>query len=311
MTDDGALRRLDDRLVPGLQHATQSTVSLIGAPFVASHRLEKRFLRGRPYQFAWRRRRLVRTVVVLLALLGSAVHFNRYPDLLEARAAERAAALRQSVSQPDALLPADLASGVVVHGPTVGVASADYIADRAAVLASADDGVRLAVVSFVGFVPAEFAAAAIGSLDDARILRAQYRLPDVKARPLETEVVSGDVERSMERILAQERDLIVEEEESLAELLASGTMQDEAFEADARNRLDELRTIRNVLDATAAVVFSVVVRAEVEDLRTLAEQDGIRLVDLVPAEVEEEGSLFFGLRPDDVREVTFGVPARR
>ncbi len=302
---DSRLGRLDDAVVPTLQQGARATMGIFGAPLRAAHRLEKRLLGGRLYDFAWRRRRVLRSGVVVLAVIGSTVHFQRYPEIVEAREAARAAARQQTIRQPDLSVPTGLVPGAVAHGPPLEIRPGRYVEERQAVLAGLDDGEYVAVVSFDSYRSAADARAALG--DEVTVLRAQYRIPDVNARPLDTEVVGGDLEASIDRVIDDEIDLIRQEEQALQELLDSDSMGDPAFEADARSRVEELRAVRNIMRASGAIVFALVVRAEVEDLRAATTATGVRLVDPVPDDVDVDASVFFGLRPEDRTRVTFGV----
>lgn len=276
-------------------------------PALAAHRLEQEVASGRLYAFAWHRRAALRMVIVALALVGSSLHLQRYPTLLQAREAARAAATESTISRPDLDASLDLPSGAFVVGPTIGGSPSLYIEARATALANLASGRHVAVVSLTSVSGVEGILAMLP--DDAAILRAQYQMPDARSTPLEAQVIAGDLVTSMTRIIDAELAMLVEEHRSLQELLESGTMESEEFERDARGRLAEIVTVRNVLASDGRIVFAVVIEADAADLRELASHQQVRLVDVLPADADPETSILFGLKPDDVDRVTFGVPA--
>ncbi|MFT5222097.1 MAG: hypothetical protein ACI867_000394 [Glaciecola sp.] len=302
------LRRLDDRLVPGMQRASRRTAKGLAAPAFAAHRVEQALLDGRPYRFAWRRRALIRTVTVALALAGSIVHLQRYPDLVQSREAVRAAAQQQTISRPDLGARAQLPAGAALVGPPLDGDPADYVQERSRLLDALAPGQHTAVISLSRYASAAQVLAVLPA--DVVILRAQYRMPDVRATPLETEVVDSDLARSVARIIDDEAALLSEEQSAQQALLDTGTIESEEFERDVRNRIDEIRTIRNVLASTGGIVFAVVVQLDAVVLRELAGNVAVRLVDVIDGGADVSRWVLFGLKPDDVNRVTFGVPAR-
>lgn len=302
------LRRMDLVVVPRLQRASRAVAHGLGAPVRALTRWERRLARGSVLRVLWPRRRLLALLTVLVALAGSAVHFQRYPELLEAREAEAARDRQQTVREPGAApttggaLPGAVSREV---GPPVGTPVGPWIEQRQQELATAPaEQRRLAVVSFEGYMAAQTSADVLP--DGIRPRFAQYRLPDEAARPVETEIVAGDLVASVDRALATEREEIVAEETEAQRLLDSGTVNDPDFEADLRRRIDELTAIRNLLDSGGKVVFAVVVEGVVSDLQALAATDGVRLVDLAPPEADLDGSVFYGLLPEDTERVSYG-----
>jgi hypothetical protein len=302
------LRHLDDRLVPGMQRGSRRTAKVLVAPAVGAHRVEQAWLGGRPYRFAWRRRALVRTVAVALALAGSIVHLQRYPDLVQTRESVRAAAQQQTISRPDLGARAQLPAGAALVGPPLEGDPADYVQERSSLLDGLAPGQHTAVISLSRYSSAAQVLAVLPA--DVLILRAQYRMPDVRATPLETEVVDSELARSVARVIDDEVALLSQEQSAQQALLDTGTIESEEFERDVRNRIDEIRTIRNVLASTGGIVFAVVVQLDAVLLRELARNGAVRLVDVLPEGADVSRSVLFGLKPDDVNRVTFGVPSR-
>lgn len=302
------LRELDDRVVPRMQRAARAFAGGVSTPALAAHRVEQRLAGGRPYQFTYRNRGLVRVVAMAIALAGAAVHLQRYEEVVAApAAAERAAALQQTVTRPELGLQADLPAGAVVHGPVLGTTPESYIDLRTAALADLDAGPAVAMISFASVTSVEDIVAALP--EDARILRAQYQMPDARSSPLETEIVGSDLAASIDRIIEDEVGLLASEQQAQQELLDSGTIGSEEFERDARNRVEEIKTVRNLLVADGRIVFAVLVEADAAALRDLARDGVVRLVDPLPPTADPDTSVVFGLHPRDVNEVAYGVPA--
>jgi len=298
------LARADDAVVPRLQAQARATAGGLGLPLRLLERIDHGVLQGRAARSLFRRRRLVTLVTVLLGVSGAGVHFDRYHDLEQAEADARVAAAAQAVRIPgDPLAGFDSVGGAAAHGPGLGSDPQDWIDQRRGVLAGLGPGTHSAVVSFDGFRSADVAA---GLLVGLTPLRAQYRLPDVGAPALETDVAAGDLEASVGRIVADALAAIVEEQMALQDLVDSGTVEDPAFEADNRNRIEELRAVRNVLELTGEVVFAVVVEGDRDLLVALGERIDVRLVDPLPEGADPLVVAAFGLLPDDRTTVTFG-----
>ncbi|MDX1657238.1 MAG: hypothetical protein R3343_00315 [Nitriliruptorales bacterium] len=308
--DDALIDRLwnmDSAVVPRLQRRARRVTGFLGRPFRAVRRWEDRSW----FRVVARHRAVLAFLAVAIATAASAVHFDRYPDLLEARAEARAAAERQAIRVPGSSSGgegSELAGGGTYEiGPPVGGDVDAYIADRhqeLADLAADDDRPLVAVVSFAGYLEPE---AVLSILPEGTTVRlAQYRIPAESEPPLETEVVGGDLVASIDRIIETELGPIRAEASEVEKLIESGTVQDEEYQADYERRLSELKTVENVLETGAPVVFAVVVEGAAGPLRDLVDHEDVRLVDPAPGETDIDGSAFFGLRPDDTDEVTYG-----
>lgn len=295
------LRRLDDAVVPRLQRAARAGARFVASPLRWLRRWERRFAQGRPERFLWRHRQELVLVVALLAFVGSFVHLQRYPDLAAQADGGQAAGPPVEPTSDDGTA---LAGGAVVVGPAEGESLEGYIAERRDALADVPDGdIRIAVVSFTDYLDGEQAADVIPDALTAYVV--QLRLPDQRLEPFEVEVERG-VEEAAAGAIAEERERIAREEAEFQDLLDSGTVEDEDFVAEFREQLERLKAVRNLLDTGAGTVFAVVVRGAGEDLRTLAEDDRVRLVDPAPAEIEVDASTFYGLLPDDEGSASFG-----
>lgn len=300
----GALARLDERVVPSLQRGARRAARVLAAPLRVLGRWEERVAGGRPLRFAARNRQLVLLVAVTIAAAGSFVHLLRYPEIRDARRASELAGREQTVREPTA--PVDVAGdGVGTVGPVLGRSLDDYVDERREALVELGaDAERLAVVSFDEYVTPEAVADVLP--EGVRIRFAQYRIPAEGERPLETEVVRDDLVGSVDRAVEAVLGPILTEIEEAERLIDSGSVEDEAFLEDLRRRVSELEAVRNLLDSTSRVVFAVVVEADGETLRTLAEADGVRLVDVAEEPLDASRSSFFGLVPEDRERATFG-----
>ncbi len=302
----GVLARLDHRAVPRLQRGARATARGLAWPFRALRRGEDRVVPGlvRWASTSWRTGMLV---AATLAVLGSAVHLQRYPELRDEQRAADAASREQTVRIPGAAAgsPA-LPGGSQSVGPVRGKRLADHVeARRSELAAAAGDERRLAVVSFEEYLSADEVDALLPA--GVTLQLAQYRLPAEGEAPLETEVVAGDLAGSVDRAVEQAITPIIDEIGEVESLLASGTIDDEAFEADLERRLSELEAVRNLLDTGHRVVFAVVVEGTVDTLRSVAERDRVRLVDLAPGETDVETSAFYGILPEDRERASFGA----
>lgn len=309
-SERSTLRRIDDSLVPRLQRAARPVARVLGVPGRGLRALDARLVGGRPARAVREHRSLAAFLTVALAFGAVAVHAQRYPALQqEAREAAADAPAGGERGQPlgDVVVPGggndEEASGAV--GPVVGTPVAPYLDDRRSALAAAEDQPRTAVVSFTGFLEPEEVVDVVGSAD---VHLVQYRLPERTPRPAELEVPDGDVGAAVDGAIT---DLIADlrvEEDEVASTLESG-VEDEAFRVDYEARLDELKGLRNTLASDPAIVFAVVVSAPVAELRAMAEDRAVRLVDLAPVDAEVTSTTFFGLLPNDQDRFGFGRPS--
>lgn len=298
----GVLARLDRRVVPGLQHGARGGVRAAGAPLRGLRRLEDRLLPRLvgAVAAAWRGLALL---VAVIAVLASAVHLQRYPELRQAERLAQAQGREQQLRVPGGR---DRAGDGVI-GPTVGADVDDYVERRRDALDQLDPGtVTVAVVSFDDYLTPQRAAELLPS--PARVLAAQYRLPAEGERPLETEIVGGDLPGSIDRALEEALAPILDEIEEVRALLDSGTVDDPAFEADLERRLSEVQAVRNLVDSSQRVVFAVLVEAPAGRLQTLARQEDVRLVDPGASVADTDETVFYGLLPENAEDVGFGAP---
>lgn len=310
-SERSALRRIDDLLVPRLQAAARAVARVLGLPGRGLRALDGWFGAGRPARTVRQHRGLAAFLTVALAFGAVAVHAERYPRLQEA-ARQAAADVDETAGgdagQPvgDAVVPGggnDVDTTGVV-GPLAGARVDPYLDERRAALAATEEGQRTAVVSFTEFLAPEEVVEVVG---DARVHLAQYRLPERTPRPAELEVGDEGLVAAVEGTIASlVADLRVEEDE-VASTLESG-VEDEAFRADYEARLDELKGLRNTLSSDPAIVFAVVVTAPVAELREMADDAAVRLVDLAPIETEVASTTFFGVLPGDRDRFGFGRP---
>ena len=311
-----ALARIDDRIVPRLQHVASTTAHVLGIPVRRLTGLEERVLSGRPARFGYEHRTTVAFVAVLIMFAGTLVHFQRYPELQRRAAEERAAAqalsVREAGSYSQGGSGGNLGGGAVAVGPPVGADLEDYADERGTALAALDaDETHVAIVSFAGYLSAEDAGAQLP--DAVTAVLAQYRIPisdSVEAGQAdeelgEVEVVGGDLTAAVERLIALRVKDIRAQEKEFQSYLDSG-VESEEYRRDFENRVEELRAARNVLDGSGAIVFAVVVEGKGAALQALARERGVRLVDPAPSEIDVDSSAFFGVRPDDDRIATFG-----
>jgi hypothetical protein len=101
--------------------------------------------------------------------------------------------------------------------------------------------------------------------------------------------------------------VLAEEARDLRSTLDSD-VADDAFRADFERRLEELADLDEVLGPDAPVVFAVVVAGSAADLRTLAADPVVRLVDPGGPPGASDRSRAFGLLPDDTVRATHGRP---
>lgn len=244
--------------------------------------------------------RRVVLVAVLILVAAAARHAVLLPRIQAERLADEAAAREQSV------VPVGSGTGAVVVGPVRGTSATEHLARRRAVLDELSDPVevRTAVVSFDDVMTPDAAAALLG--DEVTPLAAQFRLPG-RERPRQTEVVRGDVDASVARLLVAEIERIDVEIAAQEELLADPGFTDPDFRADATDRVNELQGQRRALDTEPRVVHAVVVRGPVAALQALAATPGVRLVDVAEGAPGLDEATFHGLLPEDQAIVRFGA----
>lgn len=300
----GPLSRLDQRVVPRLQRGARAVATALGWPLRLVARAEDRVAPRlvRRVVPAWRVPALVAAIIVLLA---SAVHLQRYPDLRDGQVA-------QELAEDPAVGPSEAGAidPLTVGGRAVGPASGErldgYVEGRTAALAELpDDATTVAVVSLEEYATAEDAARLVP--EDLEVLQVQYRIPAEGERPQETRVDPDDVAASVAAAVEEAAAPIAGEIVEVETLLASGTVEDPAFEADLERRLSELRAVRNLLEAAPLVVFALVVEGPVADLRALAQRDEVRLVDPAPPGADLRDVAFYGLLPEDRDRASFGA----
>lgn len=278
------LARVDDAVVPRLQRGLRTTGHGLAWPKRALHRLDRRFLGGRPARAAHEHRGLVALVIVVVAFGAGLANFQRYPELREQERAEQAGTdTGQSTSAGDA------AQAV---GPVSGAEVEPYLQARRQALAQApEDGGRVAVVSFTDFRTAEEVA---GDLEGLQVHEAGYRLPEREPRP-EYLPVDDDLVAAVDTMITERVEELEQEEADVASTLE--TTDDEDFREDFEARLDELRAQRNTLSSDPAILFSVVVEGPTERLRALAAREPVRLVDLAPEDTDPATTTFHGVLP--------------
>ncbi len=292
-----------------MQRRARALARVIGLPLAALAWLEDRLLGGRPWRWIHERRRGLAFVAVVIAFIGSGVHFVRYPRIQQQRADERAAAEQQDVRAPGEREAEVSGDGAEVVGPPRGVDVDAYITGRHGALAAEaaaapDRERRVAVVSFSDYRTGSEVLAALP--DEWRSEAAQLRIPGPEFDPIETEVIGGDVAASVDRALATPLGDLQAEELELARLIESGTVTDPEFLGEYQTRLDELVGVRNVIESGVGLVFAVVVEAELADIAGLVGSEGVRLVDLAPLGTDPSRSVFFGLLPEDRGNATYG-----
>lgn len=299
-----ALRRLDDALVPWLQRRARGAAGLAAGPVRGLRRFDDRVAGGRPARAATEHRGVVAFLVVVILFGAASVNFQRYPVLQEQARADAAPRTPGDVPGGDALPGEDptAAPGPVV-GPLVDARVEPYLASRRDALAAAPARDRRpAVVSFADFLEPGEVEALLEGIDDVHLV--QYRLPERTPRPAEL-VVDGTVADTVQRAITTMVDDLRTEEAEVESTLESG-VEDESFRADYEARLDELRALRNTLTSDPAILFAVVVTGSVEQLRSLAEQPAVRLVDVAPDGTVVDETTFFGVLPTDQDRFAFG-----
>jgi hypothetical protein len=293
------LEAVDGIAVPALQRAAATSRAWLAQKGAELMRLEERALDGRPLRFGRENARLLAPLVGMLLLVGAGIHMNRYPDLAGGLGSQ------QTIDEAGRTSPGPaLAGGQVTDvGPARGGELDDYIVARERFLAGLDDAaVHVAVVSFTNELGAEALNAALGDLTVHSI---QFVNPVAPDRPLSSNV-TGDIARTIEGAVGSSRRMAQEERDQVQMLLDDGSVVDPAFIADYERRVEEMDELLEVLDGDPAIVFAVVVEGPVSDLRSLASDPSVRLVDAAPPETEIAGSGFWGLLPTDEDVASFG-----
>jgi hypothetical protein len=293
-SDDTALARIDAAFVPRLQRLASPLRRVAGAPVALLTALDDRVAGGRPARSAIRNRSLVAFVTVLVLFGAGLVQFERYPEL---RAQESQV---EPTPVADATEPMDAGDGTM-FGPVIGARVDPYLEARQRELDAADaDEVRFALISFDNFVTPERAEELAVGVD---LLRVQYQLPEREPRPEET-LLTGDLADELGLFLADLIDTLREEEQQTASMIE--TTEDPDFRADFEARVDELRGLRNTLQQDPRIVFALVVRGTVADLRQVGQDADVRLVDLVPRDADIDALRLHGILPTDHDRFTYG-----
>jgi len=293
-SDDTRLARIDAALVPRLQRLAGPLRRVGGAPAAVLTALDDRVAGGRPARTALRNRSLVAFVTVLVLFGAGLVQFERYPEL------------RAQESRVDPTPVADVTEpmdpdGGTMFGPIIGARVDPYLDARQRELDAADDDqVRFAIISFDDFVTPEAAEQFVASVD---LLRVQYQLPEREPRPEET-LLTGGLSDELGQFLDDLIDTLREEEQQTASMIE--TTEDPDFRADFEARVDELRGLRNTLAQDPRIVFALVVRGTVADLRQVGQDAGVRLVDLVPQDADIDALRLHGILPTDRDRFTHG-----
>jgi hypothetical protein len=179
-------------------------------------------------------------------------------------------------------------------GPVAGTDVATYAADRARALAGAS-GRWAAVVSLRSYVTEDQASRTFGPLSPSALLAA--------APGGDPAVVRGPVTAWM----AQARTDAVEERKQLLSMAAS--TDDPSFRDQFNADADRLSRLLDQLDPAKPVVFGFVVTASAAELRSLASQPDVRLVDVVGRSLPDRLDDLHGLRPEET--VKAGDPRTR
>lgn len=292
--DDRRLARIDAAFVPRLQRLARPLRRVTGAPVALLTALDDRVAGGRPARSAIRNRSLVAFVTVLVLFGAGLVQFERYPELR----AQESQVERTPVA--DVTEPMD-PDGGTMFGPIIGASVDPYLDARQQELDAVEGHeVRFAVISFDDFVTPERAEELAGGRE---LMRVQYQLPEREPRPEET-LLTGDLADELGQFLADLVETLREEEQQTASMI--DTTEDPDFRADFEARVDELRGLRNTLTQDPRIVFALVVRGTGEDLRSVGQADGVRLVDLVPLDADIDVLRLHGILPTDRDRFTHG-----
>jgi hypothetical protein len=233
-------------------------------------------------------------IVASLVLLGSVVlafDEDRRPPTISA--------------DPEIVIQSDVADGGAVAarvGPPTGSSVDEYIADRSTTMREATAG-DIAVISFAQLQSTADAVAAVG--DDVVVLYVLLRMPLAAASPIAVAAeddpvasVTAAVDRSVARLL--------QEEQAFLELLASDSLDNAEFEADAEQQAELLKTARTQISDGAPLIHAVVVRGPLHVLQALQDAPMVRLVDPAPVATDAATSTFYGLVVSDEVTVRYG-----
>lgn len=179
-------------------------------------------------------------------------------------------------------------------GPQPGGEIAAYLNERSAALA-ASGGERTAVVSFVDYLSEAQARATVGQ---ARIVSLLAAVPGGAPG-----VVNAGLADWVAGQVADKRD----DRDQIQQLLP--TVDDPQFKAFYQEEVDRLDALLEGVKPDGPLVFGVVVRAPVADLKSLARSPQVRLVDVAPTATVKSGAPIRGLRPEE--KVKANDPATR
>jgi hypothetical protein len=233
-------------------------------------------------------------VVASVVLLGSVVlafDEDRRPPSISA--------------DPEIVIQSDVADGGAVAvrvGPPTGSSVDGYITDRSRSMREATAG-DIAVVSFAQLQTPADAIAAVG--DDVEVLYVLLRVPLVTASPIAV-AAAGDPVASVAAAIDLAVARLLQEEQAFLELLASDSLNNAEFEADAEQQADLLKTARTQIDEGAPLVHAVVVQGPLQQLQALQDAPMVRLVDPAPVATDAATSTFYGLVVSDEVTVRYG-----
>lgn len=179
-----------------------------------------------------------------------------------------------------------------VIGPESGTPLEAYVAERISALDDAE-GRRVAIVSFSEYLTEE---EAVTLLADAEIGVLMVAFP------------AGDPTATshLEDLRAE---LVAEAQEQLPELRSIlPTVEDPEFEEFYAAEIDRYEKIL-ASGNTPEVVYAAIIRSDASDLRNLAADDAVRLVDVGDSDVVTHGAALSGLRPEETNFA--GDPATR
>ncbi len=187
-------------------------------------------------------------------------------------------------------------------GPPTATPVEQYVADRTTAMQQATD-IDVAVVSFSELVTAKQAVDLVGA--DVVVVSVMLRVPLETARPVVIRA-EGDAVSAASDALAQLAGELAEEEQAQRRLLESDTLNDAAFEQDARDQAEALAAARGAAIGGQPLVHAVVVRGPLQALQALQQLPQVRLVDPAPPGTDPATSVFHGLLPSDTETVRFG-----
>ena len=233
--------------------------------------------------------RAVSAVIALLLAAGLVAVAERVDDESDD------AASSADADDPALLVPS---SGI---GPLPGQPVEPYIQARTTELSRAEGGSdRVALVSFAEYVTAAGASDALGTAGE-----------DVEIEAMMVAAPGGEpaaVAPSSLRAWAEtERERAAEERAELERLLP--TVDDPDFARTYRDDIARLTALERDVDPAGDVVFAVVVVGPSRVLRRIAEEDGVRLVDVGRSADVPDRDEVTALRPEE--SVKAGEPRYR